>query len=102
MCESESLCERKVGPGKSGIQRERTICGYQGTMTDPQPNRTHPADFENPGRVKVQFQKDGKFLNPIIKNRMSLSFFLILHLSPSRSVPCLTTKDVTIMSVADR
>ena len=34
-----------------------------------QPDKTHPADSENPGRVKVQFIKDNRFLNPIIKNR---------------------------------
>ena len=53
-------------------------------IADLQPNRTHPADFENPGRVKVQFQKDGKFLNPIIKNRTSSVLFHILpHSSTS-------------------
>lgn len=34
-----------------------------------QPNRTHPADFENPGRVKVLFKKEGRYLNPTITNR---------------------------------
>jgi hypothetical protein len=52
---------------------------YWRTVADFQPNRTHPADFENPGRVKVQFQKDGKFLNPIIKNRTSISPFILFH-----------------------
>jgi signal recognition particle subunit SRP19 len=48
-----------------------------------QPNRTHPADFENPGRVKVLFKQDGKYLNPIIKNRESVSLIVnILNDSP--------------------
>lgn len=37
-----------------------------------QPEKTHPADWENPGRVKVQFEKDGRFLNPIVTNRTQL------------------------------
>lgn len=36
-----------------------------------QPDRVHPADWANPGRVKVQFEKDGRFINPIVKNRKS-------------------------------
>lgn len=56
--------------------------------TDDQPTRTHPADFENPGRVKVLFKENGKYLNPIIKNRTSrilvlLSLFNRCHPSSS-------------------
>ncbi|WVQ81802.1 hypothetical protein IAT38_003929 [Cryptococcus sp. DSM 104549] len=35
-------------------------------------DKTHPADWENPGRVRVQFEKDGRFANPIVKNRTQL------------------------------
>lgn len=31
--------------------------------------KTHPADWRNPGRVKVLLQKDGKFAHPIITTR---------------------------------
>lgn len=41
-----------------------------------QPDRCHPADWENPGRVKVQISKDGRFLNPIVKNRQSCNILL--------------------------
>ena len=37
-----------------------------------QPDRCHPADWENPGRVKVQFEIDGKFANPIVKTSKSV------------------------------
>jgi signal recognition particle subunit SRP19 len=30
-------------------------------------NKSHPRDWENPGRVRVQWKKDGKLMNPIIK-----------------------------------
>ncbi|WOO85828.1 Signal recognition particle SEC65 subunit [Vanrija pseudolonga] len=47
-------------------------CSSLGLSSVLEPEKTHPADWENPGRVKVQFQKDGRFLNPIIKNRTQL------------------------------
>ena len=30
-------------------------------------NKSHPRDWENPGRVRVQWKKDGKLVNPVIK-----------------------------------
>lgn len=42
------------------------------SISNWQPEKTHPADWENPGRVKVQITKEGKFVNPIIKNRSQL------------------------------
>ena len=29
--------------------------------------KSHPRDWENPGRVRVQWKKDGKFVNPLVK-----------------------------------
>jgi len=37
-------------------------------------NKSHPRDWENPGRVRVQWKKDGILVNPNIKT--SQSFFL--------------------------
>ncbi|OWZ62676.1 hypothetical protein AYX14_04029 [Cryptococcus neoformans] len=47
-------------------------CKSLGLPSVLEPDRCHPADWENPGRVKVQFVKDGRFINPIIKNRTQL------------------------------
>ncbi|WWD07481.1 hypothetical protein V865_005582 [Kwoniella europaea PYCC6329] len=47
-------------------------CRVLGLPSVLEPDRCHPADWENPGRVKVQITRDGKFLNPIIKNRTEL------------------------------
>ena len=30
-------------------------------------NKAHPRDWENPGRVRVQWKKDGRLVNPAIK-----------------------------------
>lgn len=37
-----------------------------------EPEKTHPADWENPGRVKIQIEKDGQFSNPAVTNRTQL------------------------------
>ncbi|WRT64620.1 uncharacterized protein IL334_001553 [Kwoniella shivajii] len=47
-------------------------CRVLGLPSVLEPDRCHPADWENPGRVKVQIMKEGKFVNPIIKNRTQL------------------------------
>ncbi|ODN79500.1 hypothetical protein L202_03469 [Cryptococcus amylolentus CBS 6039] len=47
-------------------------CSALGLPSILEPERCHPADWENPGRVKVQFEKDGRFVNPIVKNRTDL------------------------------
>ncbi|KAF9527484.1 signal recognition particle, SRP19 subunit [Crepidotus variabilis] len=35
-------------------------------------NKSHPRDWENPGRVRVQWKKDGKLMNPAIKTKKQL------------------------------
>ncbi|KAI0070996.1 signal recognition particle, SRP19 subunit [Panus rudis PR-1116 ss-1] len=37
-----------------------------------EPNKSHPRDWENPGRVRVQWKKDGKPVNPAIKSKKQL------------------------------
>lgn len=34
--------------------------------------KTHPRDWENPGRVRVQWKKDGKLVNPAVKTKKQL------------------------------
>jgi signal recognition particle subunit SEC65 len=36
-----------------------------GTLHEVQ--KSHPRDWENPGRVRVQWKKDGRLMNPAIK-----------------------------------
>lgn len=31
--------------------------------------KTHPSDWRNPGRVRINIEREGRFFNPIIKNR---------------------------------
>lgn len=46
-------------------------CASLGLPSVLEPEKTHPADWENPGRVKVQLERDGRPINPIVKNRES-------------------------------
>ena len=47
-------------------------------------HKAHPRDWENPGRVRVQWKKDGRLVNPAIKtstyssNLFSISLSLVL------------------------
>ncbi|KAJ9098613.1 hypothetical protein QFC21_004260 [Naganishia friedmannii] len=43
-------------------------CSSLGLQCIHEIEKTHPADWRNPGRVKVLLQKDGNFAHPIITN----------------------------------
>lgn len=45
-----------------------------GLNTAFEPEKLHPKDWANPGRVRVLLKKDGKVVNSKIKNSMSCSF----------------------------
>ncbi|KAJ7098304.1 signal recognition particle, SRP19 subunit [Mycena epipterygia] len=38
-----------------------------GLATLHEVNKSHPRDWENPGRVRVQWKKDGRLMNPMIR-----------------------------------
>lgn len=44
-----------------------------------QPMKSHPKDWENPGRVKVLLREDGKLVNPAIKNSAVLRALSAAH-----------------------
>jgi len=43
-------------------------------------NKSHPRDWENPGRVRVQWKKDGKLVNPAIKTKRHLLRLISLQI----------------------
>ncbi|KAF7430463.1 signal recognition particle subunit [Pleurotus ostreatus] len=48
-------------------------------------NKSHPRDWENPGRVRVLWKKDGRLMNPIVKTKKVLLEMIsmqIQHLKP--------------------
>lgn len=68
-------------------------CATLGLPSVLEPEKTHPADWENPGRVKVNFEKDGRFINPIITNRSQLYTALAQQMQDAN--PDLVPKPVT-------
>ncbi|KAH6909599.1 signal recognition particle protein [Coprinopsis sp. MPI-PUGE-AT-0042] len=48
-------------------------------------NKSHPRDWENPGRVRVQWKKNGQLVNPAVKSKkqlLEMISFQIQHLKP--------------------
>lgn len=51
-------------------------CASLGLPSVLEPEKTHPADWENPGRVKVQLTRDGAPVNQRAQNRTQLYLLL--------------------------
>ncbi|KAF9030115.1 hypothetical protein BDZ89DRAFT_1112318 [Hymenopellis radicata] len=43
-------------------------------------NKSHPRDWENPGRVRVQWKKDGRLINPAIQTKKQLLEMICLQI----------------------
>ncbi|GHJ87352.1 hypothetical protein NliqN6_3754 [Naganishia liquefaciens] len=48
-------------------------CSSLGLQCVHEIEKTHPADWRNPGRVKVLIKKDNQYAHPVIQNRSQLS-----------------------------
>jgi signal recognition particle subunit SRP19 len=70
--------KRPYGPGQRRVERAKSLwwplskdiadaAGQLGLGTLHEVNKSHPRDWDNPGRVRVQWKKDGRLVNPIIK-----------------------------------
>jgi len=75
--------KRPYGTGSRRISREKSvwwplakdIVGAASRLrlsAIHEPASAHPRDWENPGRVRVQWKKNGKLLNPSIKSKKQL------------------------------
>lgn len=71
--------KRAYGTGQRRIPREKSVwwplsrdmaeaAGRLGLGTLHEAQKFHPRDWDNPGRVRVQLKKDGKLVNPKIRN----------------------------------
>ncbi|KAI5452191.1 signal recognition particle subunit [Naganishia albida] len=61
-------------------------CSALGLQCVHEIEKTHPADWRNPGRVKVLLKKDNQFAHPIIQNRTQLCNYIatqIQKMNPS-------------------
>ncbi|KAH7910691.1 signal recognition particle, SRP19 subunit, partial [Hygrophoropsis aurantiaca] len=75
--------KRPYGTGERRIAREKSLwwplskdiadaTSRLGLGTLHEVQKAHPRDWENPGRVRVQWKKDGKLMNSAIKTRKQL------------------------------
>lgn len=82
--------KRPYGTGQRRIERAKSLwwplskdiadaANRLGLGTLHEVNKSHPRDWENPGRVRVQWKKDGKLVNPAIKSsKLQLTFRISL------------------------
>ncbi|ESK96285.1 signal recognition particle protein [Moniliophthora roreri MCA 2997] len=75
--------KRPYGTGQRRVERGKGIwwplskdiaeaANRLGLGTLHEVHKTHPRDWENPGRVRVQWKKDGRLMNPVIKTKKQL------------------------------
>ncbi|KAI6002950.1 signal recognition particle, SRP19 subunit [Pisolithus albus] len=73
--------KRPYGKGERRIAREKSDATNRlGTGTIHEVNKVHPRDWENPGRVRVQWKKDGRLLNNAIGTKRQLLEIISLQL----------------------
>ncbi|XP_006463966.1 hypothetical protein AGABI2DRAFT_74829 [Agaricus bisporus var. bisporus H97] len=75
--------KRPYGTGQRRVQRAKSLwwplskdiadaANRLGLGTLHEVNKSHPRDWENPGRVRVQWKKDGRLVNSAIKTKKQL------------------------------
>jgi len=88
--------KRPYGTGQRRVERAKSIwwplskdiadaTNRLGLGTLHEVNKAHPRDWENPGRVRVQWKKEGRLMNPTIKTKKQLLEMISLqiqHLKP--------------------
>ncbi|KAJ3998120.1 signal recognition particle, SRP19 subunit [Lentinula boryana] len=88
--------KRPYGTGQRRVERAKSIwwplskdiaeaTNRLGLGTLHEVSKAHPRDWENPGRVRVQWKKEGRLMNPAIKTKKQLLEMISLqiqHLKP--------------------
>ncbi|KDR72566.1 hypothetical protein GALMADRAFT_39294, partial [Galerina marginata CBS 339.88] len=83
--------KRPYGTGQRRVQRAKSLwwplskdiadaASRLGLGTLHEVNKAHPRDWENPGRVRVQWKKDDKLINPAIKTKKQLLEMVCLQI----------------------
>ncbi|KAH9849060.1 signal recognition particle SRP19 subunit [Lenzites betulinus] len=83
--------KRPCGRGERRIPRTKSVwwplskdiadaTSRLGLGTLHEVNKSHPRDWENPGRVRVQWKKDGRLMNPAIKTKKQLLEMIALQI----------------------
>ncbi|KAL0578119.1 signal recognition particle subunit [Marasmius crinis-equi] len=88
--------KRPYGTGERRVERAKGVwwplskdiaeaANRLGLGTLHEVHKTHPRDWENPGRVRVQWKKEGNLVNPVIKTKkqlLEMICMMIQHLKP--------------------
>ncbi|KAF5356631.1 hypothetical protein D9758_008229 [Tetrapyrgos nigripes] len=88
--------KRPYGTGQRRVERAKSVwwplskdiadaTNRLGLGTLHEVNKAHPRDWENPGRVRVQWKKDGRLMNSNIKTKKQLLEMICIqlqHLKP--------------------
>jgi len=83
--------KRPYGTGQRRVERAKGVwwplskdiadaANRLGLGTLHEVNKAHPRDWENPGRVRVQWKKEGKLVNSVIKTKKQLLEMICLQL----------------------
>jgi len=75
--------KRPYGRGQRRVERAKSLwwplskdiadaANRLGLGTLHEVNKSHPRDWDNPGRVRVQWKKDGRLVNPVVKTKKQL------------------------------
>ncbi|KAG6866942.1 hypothetical protein C0991_003858 [Blastosporella zonata] len=83
--------KRPYATGQRRVERQKSLwwplskdiadaAGRLNLSTLHEVNKAHPRDWENPGRVRVQWKKDGRLVNPNIKTKKQLLELICLQI----------------------
>ncbi|KAF8634846.1 hypothetical protein AX17_004094 [Amanita inopinata Kibby_2008] len=83
--------KRPYGTGQRRVERAKGVwwplskdiadaANRLGLGTLHEVNKSHPRDWDNPGRVRIQWKKDGRLMNPVIKTKKQLLEMICLQI----------------------
>ncbi|KAF8899786.1 hypothetical protein CPB84DRAFT_1680990 [Gymnopilus junonius] len=105
--------KRPYGTGQRRVERAKSVwwplskdiadaASRLGLGTLHEVNKAHPRDWENPGRVRVQWKKEGRLMNPAIKTKkqlLEMVCFQIQLLKPENTPkPPYNTSHVSVLA----
>ncbi|KAI4293788.1 signal recognition particle, SRP19 subunit [Schizophyllum commune Tattone D] len=87
--------KRPYGTGQRRIARQKGVwwplskdiaeaTNRLGLRTLMEPQKSHPRDWENPGRVRVQWKQDGRPLNPAVQTKKQLLEMISFQIQRSK------------------
>ncbi|PFH47383.1 hypothetical protein AMATHDRAFT_152197 [Amanita thiersii Skay4041] len=87
--------KRPYGTGQRRVERAKGVwwplskdiadaANRLGLGTLHEVNKSHPRDWDNPGRVRIQWKKEGRLVNPVIKTKKQLLEMICLQIQMAK------------------